>query len=70
MFGVEPDQAQQLPHPVVRVAPAVTVAVAGAVDPQRLGHDPAHRHARVERGVRVLEDDLEVPAQPSHLPRR
>ena len=29
-----------------------------AVDPQRLGDDVAHRHARVQRRVRVLEDDL------------
>ena len=30
---------------------------------QRLGQDLAHRHARVERGIGVLEDDLHVPAQ-------
>ncbi len=29
---------------------------------QRLGDDLAHRHARIERGQRVLEDDLQVAA--------
>jgi hypothetical protein len=29
----------------------------------RLGQDLAHRHARIERGVGVLEDDLHVTAQ-------
>ena len=33
--------------------------------PQRLGQDLAHGHARIERGVGVLEDDLHVPAQPA-----
>ena len=33
------------------------------VDHQRLADDRADRHARVERGVRVLEDDLHVAAQ-------
>jgi hypothetical protein len=33
------------------------------VDQQPLGDDVAHRHARVQRRVRVLEDDLHVAAQ-------
>ena len=33
--------------------------------PQRLGQDLAHGHARIERGVGILEDDLHVPAQPA-----
>ncbi len=32
-----------------------------AVHPQRLGHDVAGRHARIERGERILEDDLHLP---------
>jgi hypothetical protein len=37
---------------------------------QRLADDRAHRHARVQRGVRVLEDDLHVArsARSSSLP--
>jgi hypothetical protein len=37
-------------------------------EPERrdpLGHDLAHRHARVQGRVRVLEDDLHAPAQRS-----
>src|SRR5919198_10596 len=33
----------------------------------RLADDVAHRHARVERGVRVLEDHLHPPAHAAHL---
>jgi hypothetical protein len=38
-------------------------AAARAVDAQRLGDDVADGHARVERGERVLEDDLDVAAR-------
>ncbi len=37
------------------------LGVGDAVDQQRLAHDVARRHARVERGERVLEDDLHLP---------
>src|SRR3712207_9359259 len=33
---------------------------------QGLGHDVEHRQPRVERRVRVLEDDLDVTAQRTH----
>ena len=33
------------------------------VDGQRLADDRADRHARIERGVRILEDDLHVAAE-------
>src|SRR3546814_9294209 len=33
---------------------------------QRLGDDLAHRHARIETGQRVLEDDLHVLAPGPH----
>ena len=36
---------------------------ADAMDQQRLGDDVGHRHARVERAERVLEDVLDVPAK-------
>ncbi len=32
-------------------------------EPQRLVHQPGHGHPRVERGERVLEDDLHPPPQ-------
>src|SRR5204863_8319400 len=38
-----------------------------AVDLERLAHDVARRHARVERGKRVLEDDLHLAAIGPHL---
>src|SRR6266496_1268350 len=38
-----------------------------AVDGQGLGDHLAHRHARVERAVRVLEDDLHLPAYRAEL---
>ena len=60
---VEPAQRQQLVHP--RIAP------------RRIGLDPVHHHrlaedradllARVQRAVRVLEDDLDLPAQRHQL---
>jgi hypothetical protein len=34
---------------------------------ERLGHDVAHVHAGVERGVVVLKDHLHAPAQRPHL---
>ena len=37
-------------------------AARGAVHAHRLGDDVAGRHARIERGERVLEDDLHLPA--------
>ncbi len=62
MFGQQADDFQQL-------APArgARRGVADLVHPQRLGQDFADGHARIERGVGVLEDDLHVPAQPAQL---
>ena len=39
------------------------------VDLERLADDVADRHPRVQRGVRVLEHDLDVAAQPAHRAR-
>ena len=36
-------------------------AIADALDQQRFGDDGGHRHARIERAERVLEDDLDCP---------
>ena len=40
------------------------------VHPQRLLHDRADRHARIEARERILEDDLQVTAQGLQLARR
>ena len=45
-------------------------AVPSAVEPERLADDVADRHARVERGERVLEDDLHVAPQAAQLAPR
>ncbi len=61
---VEPDRLQQLLHALVAVA-----AIDEVMDLHRLGDDRADRHARVERGVRVLEDHLHVAAHLAHVAR-
>ncbi len=42
-------------------------ALAISVDQQRLGDDRFNAHARIERGERVLEDDLHVTAKAAKL---
>ncbi len=61
VVGLEPDDLQQLPY---AVAPA---ALGVAVDRERLADDVAHGHPWVERGVRVLHDELHPAAQPAQL---
>src|SRR5439155_14174685 len=39
-----------------------------AVHPHRLADDRANLHARVQRAVRVLKDDLDLAAQRDQLP--
>ena len=51
----EPDQLEQLGHAGAALGPA-----AEAMDQQRLLDARADPHARIERGVRVLKDDLHV----------
>src|SRR4249920_773217 len=63
VLGREPDRAQELLHSAIPLASAVE-----AMDPERLGDDVPDRHARVQRGVRILEDDLDVPPDRPHLP--
>ncbi len=60
--GVEADRLQQFLH-------ALGALVLGhqLVDLHRLGHDVAHGHAWVQRGVRILEDHLQVAPHLPHL---
>ena len=64
VLGVE---AYQLEEPVD--AFRARLAVPAPVHPQRLRHDLADRHPRVEGGVRILEDNLQMlPHRPELLP--
>ena len=58
VLGVQADLLHQL---LDRAAP-LDVALVELVDRERLGDDRADAEARVERGVRVLEDDLHLAA--------
>ena len=60
--GLRPDQVQQLLDPLAAAALGRDVAV----DLEGFADDVADRHPRVQRRVRVLEDDLDVAAQPPH----
>jgi hypothetical protein len=62
MLRAQAHGTQQLFH----TTPALS-ALIEAVDPERLADDVPHRHPRVQRGVRVLEDDLDVPPHRAHL---
>ena len=63
VLGVETDEVEQLLHPL----PTPTLGDDFAVDLEGLPDDVADRHPRVERGVGVLEDDLDVAAQLAHV---
>ncbi len=60
--GLEPDQPEHLgdPCPYRR-------AVGDPVDLQRLGDGGTDRESGIERGERILEDDLDVAAHAAHL---
>src|SRR5262249_42717874 len=58
VLGVETDDVQQLLHPAAPVTPRGCLGM----DVEGLTDDVTHRHPRVERGVRVLEHHLNVPA--------
>ena len=62
MFGRRPTSSSSS-----RAARGARRGVADLVHAQRLGEDLADRHARIERGVGILEDDLHVPAQTAQL---
>ena len=59
VVGLQAHPLQQL-HDLVR---QVLLAAGELVDHQRLADQPADGVARVERGERVLEDDLHLPPQ-------
>jgi len=59
VVGVEPHQFQQLGYP----AALLVLGHDAGMDRPRFADDIAHRHPRVERCIRILEDDLDVAAQ-------
>ncbi len=62
VLGAEPDQRQQLLDVVLETALGLD-----ALEPERRADDRADRVPRVQRGVRVLEDHLDVAAHRPHL---
>ncbi len=58
MIGVQSHLVKHLLHDGVALG-----LVLEAVDQQALGDDVADGHARIQGGVRILEDDLHLPAQ-------
>ena len=63
VLGREADDVHQLLHAPLGVAARL------AVDHERVGDDRAHALARVERGVRILEDHLHLAPQRPQRPR-
>ena len=61
---LEPDQAQQFLDPFTAACGRNQV-----VQAQGLGQDLAHGHARIERGIGILKDDLRVAAEGAQLVR-
>src|SRR5581483_8817513 len=55
VLGLEPDEPEELGD-ATRSGPAIPLLVHA----QRLGDDVPDRHPRIERGVRILEHDLEL----------
>ena len=66
-LGQQPDRLHHLDAPALRRSSALEL---GHQRAQRIGDDLAHRHARIERGQRVLEDDLQVARAACASPRR
>src|SRR5439155_286217 len=62
VLGAETDGAEQLVDSLT-AADAVE-----AVYAKRLRDDLAHRHPRIQRRVRILEDDLQLAAHVAHSP--
>ena len=61
----QPDRVEQLRHARFQLR-----AAGDAVEPDRLADDLATGHARVERGVRILEDDVHATAEGPQLAPR
>ena len=67
VVGAEADGFEQFDDPLLELAPGLCQPV----DDQRLADNRADGHARIERGVRVLEDDLHVARErPQLAPRQ
>ena len=66
VLRVEPDQVEQLLH----LAPAAALRRHLGVDLERLADEVTDGHPRVQRGVRVLHDHLDLPAQSPQRRRR
>jgi hypothetical protein len=62
VLGQQADDIEELAHALLARG-----LVADLVHVERLGEDLAHRHARVERGIGILEDDLHVAAHPPQV---
>src|SRR5579859_6060016 len=62
LLGRQPDQRENLLH-----ARETLIPILHLVDHQRLFHYRFDRHARIQRSVRILEDDLHTPPQSLHL---
>jgi hypothetical protein len=58
VFRLQADLHQDVRHAVLQLAP-----FRQSVDHQRLTHDLPDRHARIERGKRILENHLQVRPQ-------
>ena len=62
MIRLQSDEPQQLLHPNVGI-----LAVRDVVDLERFADDRADRHARVQRCIRVLKDDLHLLAERAQI---
>ena len=61
VLGVQANSAQQVGHPVHHFAALLAVNTKGFT------HDVVDRHLGVQRGIRVLKDDLQVTPNRAHL---
>ena len=67
VVGLQADRLEQFDH---AIGERTASSRRELVDGQRLADDRADRHARIERGERVLEDDLHVAAERAERSRR
>ncbi len=61
MHRIQPNQAQQFDHPFAALRPVGIQAI----DVERLGDDVLDTLARAERGIRILEHDLDIAPAPA-----
>lgn len=62
VLRVKPDEVEQLFDPLGSLATRYSVRM----DSERFTDDVPHRHTRIQRGIRVLKDDLNVTTQFAH----